>query len=319
MVGKDKKLKTPTLRMWRVFTTAVEQGSFLRTADVFQTDVAFVSREIGELENCLGEPLLQRSTRGVKPTWAGVQRYKEAIAVIQAFDRVLQSTSKKGVGTELRLAVPASLAELFVQWTARFGSLPASQGLTVMVEQYADTMPVDMIGYDLFVCEDVLPNARVLATALGFVQRGIAVAPDFLKTQSAVRVPEDLQKRPIIAERSGRTLMLGKDESVAIWVEPTMRVNNAGALAAAALAGAGYAVGVPLWQISSLLKTGRLTLVLEDWRIAARPVWLLKHPHTEHNTHIRCLEQYLIECWAQTEGLDAARRTFARRSLTDAH
>lgn len=147
----------------------------------------------------------------------------------------------------------------------------------------------------------------------------VAVAPDFLKTQSAVRVPEDLQKRPIIAERSGRTLMLGKDESVAIWVEPTMRVNNAGALAAAALAGAGYAVGVPLWQISSLLKTGRLTLVLEDWRIAARPVWLLKHPHTEHNTHIRRLEQYLIECWAQTEGLDAARRTFARRSLTDAH
>lgn len=146
----------------------------------------------------------------------------------------------------------------------------------------------------------------------------VAVAPDFLKTQSAVRVPEDLQKRPIIAERSGRTLMLGKDESAAIWVEPTMRVNNAGALAAA-LAGAGYAVGVPLWQISSHLKTGKLELVLENWRIAERPVWLLKHPHTEHNTHIRRLEQYLIECWAQTEGLDAARRTFARMSLTDAH
>ena len=146
----------------------------------------------------------------------------------------------------------------------------------------------------------------------------VAVAPDFLKTQSAVRVPEDLQKRPIIAERSGRTLMLGKDESAAIWVEPTMRVNNAGALAAA-LAGAGYAVGVPLWQISSHLKTGKLELVLENWRIAARPVWLLKHPHTEHNTHIRRLEQYLIECWAQTEGPDAARRTFARMSLTDAH
>ena len=146
----------------------------------------------------------------------------------------------------------------------------------------------------------------------------VAVAPDFLKTQSAVRVPEDLQKRPIIAERSGRTLMLGKDESAAIWVEPTMRVNNAGA-PAAALAGAGYAVGVPLWQISSHLKTGKLELVLENWRIAARPVWLLKHPHTEHNTHIRRLEQYLIECRAQTEGLDAARRTFARMSLTDAH
>ena len=43
----------------------------------------------------------------------------------------------------------------------------------------------------------------------------VAVAPDFLKTQSAVRVPEDLQKRPIIAERSGRTLMLGKDETAA--------------------------------------------------------------------------------------------------------
>lgn len=87
-----------------------------------------------------------------------------------------------------------------------------------------------------------------------------------------------------ISASSGRTLMLGKDESVAIWVEQTMRVNNAGALAAAALVGAGYAVGVPLWQISSHLKTGKLELVLENWRIAARPVWLLKHPHIEHNT-----------------------------------
>lgn len=66
-----------------------------------------------------------------------------------------------------------------------------------------------------------------------------------------------------ISASSGRTLMLGKDESVAIWVEQTMRVNNAGALAAA-LAGAGYAVGVPLWQISSHLKTGKLELVLEN-------------------------------------------------------
>lgn len=113
MVGKDKKLKTPTLRMWRVFTTAVEQGSFLRTADVFQTDVAFVSREIGELENCLGEPLLQRSKRGVKPTWAGVQRYKEAIAVIQAFDRVLQAQAKRvsapNCGLQFRLPWPSFL------------------------------------------------------------------------------------------------------------------------------------------------------------------------------------------------------------------
>ena len=56
--------------------------------------------------------------------------------------------------------------------------------------------------------------------------------------------------------------MLGKDESADIWVEPTMRENNAGALAAA-LAGAGYAVGVPLWQISSHLKTANWNLF---WR-----------------------------------------------------
>lgn len=56
--------------------------------------------------------------------------------------------------------------------------------------------------------------------------------------------------------------MLGKDESAAIWVEPTMRMNNAGALAAV-LAGAGYAVGVPLWQISSISKPANWNLF---WR-----------------------------------------------------
>ena len=57
-----------TLRQWQLFILAIEKGSILGAAAAAGTDPAVVSKEITKLEHLLGEPLLDRSRSGVRPT-----------------------------------------------------------------------------------------------------------------------------------------------------------------------------------------------------------------------------------------------------------
>ena len=147
----------------------------------------------------------------------------------------------------------------------------------------------------------------MIAKQLVSLERAVVASSEFLKSEKAIRVPEDLEGRRLIAGRRGRCVMIGKQESCAIWIEPAVRVKGASNLVAAVQTDTGYAVGVPLWQIQNELKAGILTDVLPDWRLALRPVWLLRHPESRNDSDVRSLIYYFEECWAKTSGLLSCR------------
>lgn len=319
-----KTIKTcATLQMWRLFVLAVEHGSLSKTAEVFGTDVAYVSREIRKLETLMGEALLVRTKRGVKPTWPGVQRYRMAVDVVREFDELMSGYSGRSadVRNTIRIAVPVSLLGLFVKWVAGFKAFGGNQKLHVDLVEYAGEILPDVSRFDIFICEDELPRARVLAEQLGYVQRGIVASADFLKTEPVVSVPENLIGRSLIAEKSERILMLehgtygetksnaessrGKYfQSIALPIEPAVKVNNAAALTESVRLGMGYAIGVPIWQVAEQIKKGELVRVLANWNIAARPVWLMRQSGTCDCDQLTSLCRYFRECWGHTEGLE---------------
>lgn len=86
-----------TLRQWQLFILTVEKGSILAASAAANTDAAVVSREITKLEHLLQEPLLERSRSGVRPTWLGAQKYKEAIKILHDINTAFSETENTSI------------------------------------------------------------------------------------------------------------------------------------------------------------------------------------------------------------------------------
>ena len=76
----------PELRHLRVFVAVAEQLSFTRAAERLHLTQQSVSRTVGELERELGVTLLERTTREVRLTPAGVSLLRDGAEAVRAAD-----------------------------------------------------------------------------------------------------------------------------------------------------------------------------------------------------------------------------------------
>lgn len=100
------------LRQLRYFVKIVEAGSFSRAAALAYIAQSALSNQIAELEQELGVALLHRTPRGVRPTAAGETLYRDALAVIDMFDRIPDNVRATGldVAGSVSLGMPSTLA-----------------------------------------------------------------------------------------------------------------------------------------------------------------------------------------------------------------
>jgi LysR family transcriptional regulator, nitrogen assimilation regulatory protein len=75
-------------RHLRYFVKVVEAGSISRAAAAIHVAQPALSQQIGELEERLGLTLLQRSSRGVRPTAAGEVLFREASDILRQLEQL---------------------------------------------------------------------------------------------------------------------------------------------------------------------------------------------------------------------------------------
>ena len=89
-------------RHLRYFVQIVDAGSFSRAAAAIHVAQPALSQQMAELEQRMGVSLLQRSTRGVRPTEAGKILYREATSILHKVERlpgIVRSSSGSVEGT----------------------------------------------------------------------------------------------------------------------------------------------------------------------------------------------------------------------------
>ncbi|PXV61811.1 transcriptional regulator, LysR family [Dyella jiangningensis] len=104
------KRKMPTLNALKVFEVAATLGNFTRAADVLNVTQSAVSRQVRQLEDQLGEPLLIRSHHQLHMTDAGRSLLT---ALQQSFDRIelaVRSIRQKQHLNRLRVNAPPTFA-----------------------------------------------------------------------------------------------------------------------------------------------------------------------------------------------------------------
>ena len=263
-----------TLRQWQLFILAIEKGSILGAAAAAGTDPAVVSKEITKLEHLLGEPLLDRSRSGVRPTWLGAQKYKEAVKLLHEIHEVLSASEDATLrSSTIRLAVPgfgvwqaavALLTGLIAKPLAEFEKLQSLNHTPIEINSYQNLDDIQPENFDLIICTQTLPNVRMIAYDIASISYGIFASPDFLAQNKRITVPAQLEKLPLIHSKSEKVLLQGPLQSITITVEPQIRINSDEAMISAAVEGLGIALRIPLWAAESLTKSGSLIQILGE-------------------------------------------------------
>lgn len=308
--------KRTTVVQWRCFVEAIQSGSMLKASEALQMEVSEVSQQIKTLEERLGETLLERNQRGVRPTWAGSKRLRTAREFIRDVDEIFRKkTTERSV---LRVAVPVSLGRLFLGWIGQFEK---ELGETSPIElvQFVENTPYDLWSFDLFICRDTLPNERIIAGTLGGVERGICASSDLIKNFGVPTSPEDLLKFPLAMIQGRDELLSSGLEKMRIKTNPQFLLNSPSALIDTAVLGHAIAVGVPLWAVKNELASGRLVRVLEDWELEPTTVWAVWKPQEGNNVLAKKLYSYFQEKWRQEPELRERERVGFIPSSTGFH
>ncbi|MEJ1974705.1 MAG: LysR family transcriptional regulator [Acetobacteraceae bacterium] len=254
------------------FTCVAELGNFTAAAVRLGVSPSAVSQTIRTLEQRLGVPLFNRTTRSVGLTEAGaryLERVRPAIQSLAAATEELGDRADRPFGL-LRLNVPRAAYMIVLQPVLRqFLEAYPDIDLEITIESSL----VDIIGrgFDAGIRFGDLVEQDMIGVKVGpAISAHIVAAPDYVARHGRPLVPRDLLEHDCIAFRHATTGQVerwafAKDgETLELNVRGRLILNDSAALVQAALDGLGVAYMINGY-IERFIEEGRLLRLLVDW------------------------------------------------------
>jgi len=257
----------------RLFVSVVEAKSFSQGGARLGVPQSSASRMISRLEKRLGARLLQRSTRKLTLTEAGLIYFERAARIVTELDEATDairdiSAAPSGL---LRVLAPASFGRMFiapamVKFHALYPEINVGLSLSDNV--------VDLIGvgYDVAIRLGDLQDSNLVATRLSGSISVVCASPDYLHTTGAPSTVDDLVHHNCLQFRSNpgqNTWRFNNDTTkLEVQVNGSFFSDSGDALIAAAVAGLGICY-LPEWLAQPHLDHGALKPVLTEYRLEA--------------------------------------------------
>ncbi|HEX2877175.1 MAG TPA: LysR substrate-binding domain-containing protein [Polyangiaceae bacterium] len=301
----------------RVFRRVAELASFSATARDLRLSNAAVSKNVRELEEELGAPLLQRTTRRVHLTAAGEQYYARVVSVLDELESADEAVSEQSnaVRGRLRVAAPMSfgLSELAAH-VAAFGNLYPE--LTIELELNDRFVDVIQEGFDVAVRgSGPLPDSNLVAKKLLDIERMVCASPEYVAQNGEPKSPQALTRhRCLVYSLSSRpgvwTFHKGKTKAT-VELRGPLLVNSSLALATAAAEGAGVVL-LPQFAAKIGLASGRLVRLLPDWSSEAQALYALYPRHRFTSRIVKLFVAYLSDQYPARGVAESSIRRMAR-------
>lgn len=250
----------------------LETGSFTAAGRQLGRDSSVISRRLKALETRLGTRLVERSTRRLSPTDAGMrlrERVQEAMQLIRSGEEEARLLSASPIGL-LRVSLPAGFGRRWIaprlpEFLARYPALEVEA-------DFSDRF-VDLIAerFDAGVRIGRLEDNRLVARHVTSMRRLLCASPAYLEANPPIRHPRDLLQHPCI----GFTPMAShpvwhlsrQGKRHAVRTRSRLATNDIDAMTHAALQGAGVAYCAD-WIVANELREKRLVEVLPSWEVA---------------------------------------------------
>lgn len=264
-------MASPELLHLRALAAVAEWSSYRRAAQALNVSPSALSQAVRTLEQSLGVPLLQRTTRSVAPTEAGRALLAQLRPLLAGLDSALANVGQFQalVRGTLRLNLPRSAASLWLE--PLLGDfLREHPGIQLEVSSQDAMADIVSGGFDAGVrFPEALPQGMV-AVPVGPQQRFCVVArPDVAQAQGLPHEPEDLLVRPCVRQRfpSGALYhwqFRKGDVARALDVRGPLTVDDQRLALGAALGGVGWAY-VYEAMAAPALAAGQFVQALADW------------------------------------------------------
>ena len=264
-----KRPATERLAALAAFAKVVELNSFSGAARELGLSKSAVSKLVAGLEDELGARLLNRTTRRLSLTEAGLAFHEGAERALAAAEAAAAavthlSAAPRGV---LRVNAPMSFGVRHVA-PALADFMTAYPELAVELD--LNDRVVDLVeeGYDLALRIVRLTDSSLIARRLAPCRFIISAAPAYLAKHGTPLGPEDLAAHDCLIysyQTTGeRWRFQGPGGVKQVRISGRLRANNGDALLRAALGGAGVAL-LPSFICGAAVREGRLVQLMPEW------------------------------------------------------
>jgi DNA-binding transcriptional LysR family regulator len=253
------------------FVRVVDTGSFSTAARLKNMGQPAVSKLIAQLEDWLGVRLLLRSTRGLKPTEAGLNFYPYAKRTIEDADEAVLAARGAAAALSGRLRVSAAVCFARLHIVPKLPIFLAEHP-DVEVELLLEDRNVDLVeeGVDVALRMGHLTDPNMAARKIAERRRLVMATPSYFQHNGVPASPGELvgHEAVIYTRDDGGeafTFRRGTAE-MSINIAGRVRISATEGLRAAVIAGVGLTVASE-FAFAPELKSGEIVTALDDWTL----------------------------------------------------
>jgi DNA-binding transcriptional LysR family regulator len=298
-----------TLDRMLTFVRVVERGSLSAVARELQLGQSTVTRQLKELEEAIGVPLLSRTTRRLAVTGEGFRYYASCINILRLVEQA---------GYEARSIHGAPAGNVRISCTSAFGVMHICRILfafqkrnpEIAVDLNLTDEKIDLIreGVDIAIRLGPLNDSSMKLRALGMSRRLLVASPEYLTTAGRPEGPDDVSTHEFIrmTNVAGSQLLelLAPDgQHRVIELRGRFRVDHGLAARQALAAGVGIAAA-HRWLVDDLLDAGQLEVLLPDYDLASVPLSMLIVPERADVARVRLLVDFLAKEISAIPGIE---------------
>lgn len=260
----------------RIFVAVAETNSFVAASRGLGLSAPAVTRSVAQLESALGVRLLNRTTRHVRLTDAGVRFFDDAKRILEEVEQaeamVMGSYAQpKGV---LSVTAPVLFGQMHIApiLTEYLQTNPAVTVRALFFDRISNLLEE---GLDVAIRLGPLKDSSLVAICVGHVQRVVCAAPDYLKEHGTPEHPSDLSEHNIILASTVELSTSWRFETPAgkesVRVTPRLYCSQNGTAISAVKQGFGV-TRLMSYQVGEELREGSLKRILRDFEMEPLPV-----------------------------------------------
>ena len=268
-----------------VFCKVIETQSFTQAANQQNISVAMASKLVSQLEEHLKTRLLQRTTRKIVPTEAGMLYYQRCQAILLDLSEADSSISNMTTSLQgnLLISVPRDFGLLYIS-----PNLPKFIELhpNLHVEIEFEDKLVDLVaeGYDLALRIGYMQDSSLVARKISSSPMHFVASPSYLEARGIPLTPDDLEYHQGLLYKSSLNQVhwqSTKANQIQHYkIQSKVVSNNGMALLEMTKAGLGIS-NSPSFFVKDALASGELVEILSEYKQKPLDIYVV-YPNRRH-------------------------------------